>query len=81
MKYLPNKQLIAENIPIAAAYGFKSVAEQNSVDLAWSLLMDVEFKDLLGAICGSDKELQRFRQLVVNTVMATDIMDKANDIK
>jgi hypothetical protein len=35
-----------------------------------------EFKDLRFAIFPTSPEMQRFRQLVVNTVMATDIMDK-----
>jgi hypothetical protein len=45
-------------------------------DLAWGLLMDSQFEDLLEAICGTDEEFVRFRQLVVNSVMATDIADK-----
>ena len=57
-------------------YKDKSVAEQNSVDLAWSLLMEPRFKDLRGCIYKSQSELDRFRQLVVNSVMATDIVDK-----
>jgi hypothetical protein len=35
----------------------------------------MNLKDLRAAIYGT-AELKRFRQLVVNTVMATDIMDK-----
>ena len=54
----------------------KSVAEQNSVDLAWQHLMDDKYKDLRATIYASDHEKQRFRQLIVNAVMATDIMDK-----
>jgi hypothetical protein len=52
------------------------VAEQNSVDVAWALLMDDSFSAIRRVIYSNDDELKRFRQLVVNSVMATDIMDK-----
>jgi hypothetical protein len=52
------------------------VAEQNSVVLAWDLFMDERFSDLRHALCSTDEEMRRFRQLVVNSVMATDIMDR-----
>jgi hypothetical protein len=66
---------VKENSKIATFYQGKSVAEQNSVDLAWDLLLDDSFKDLRAAIFATDVEKARFRQLVVNSVMATDIMD------
>jgi hypothetical protein len=72
---VPNAQLVKENSKIATFYQGKSVAEQNSVDLAWDLLLDDSFKDLRAAIFATDVEKARFRQLVVNSVMATDIMD------
>jgi hypothetical protein len=73
---VPNAQLIAEKAEIAAFYEGRSVAEQNSVDLAWALLMGDDYVDLRAAIYGDEGEKVRFRQLVVNSVMATDIMDK-----
>jgi hypothetical protein len=73
---VPNSQLNKEKTPLSHFYKSKSVAEQNSVDLAWTLLMDPEFSNLRGAIYRTDCEFKRFRQLIVNTVMATDIMDK-----
>jgi hypothetical protein len=48
----------------------------SSVDLAWNLLMDDDYKELRATIYQTDAELRRFRQLVVNSVMATDIVDK-----
>jgi hypothetical protein len=44
--------------------------------LAWALLMPNGNFDLQAAIYGGEGEKVRFRQLVVNSVMATDIMDK-----
>lgn len=92
---VPNPQVMKENPGLAKLYKGRSVAEQNSVDLSWDLLMTSEFADLRTAIYGKDVANQtRFRQvcvnfplvyafsasfvtqqLVVNCVMATDIMD------
>ena len=73
---VPNTQLVKEKSHLAEIYKNKSVAEQNSVDLSWSLFMDAEFECLRQVICPTADEMKRFRQLVVNSVMATDIMDK-----
>lgn len=43
-----------------------SVAEQNSVDVAWGILMEPEFQKLRETIYTDKNELIRFRQLVVN---------------
>jgi 3'5'-cyclic nucleotide phosphodiesterase len=75
-KGVPNNQLAKEGDPVAAAYSNQSPAEQNSIDVAWSLLMGDEYQDLRAAIYSTPEELMWFRQLVVNTVMATDIMDR-----
>lgn len=63
---VPNSTLVFEKTPLAAQYGNKSVAEQNSIDLGWDLWMRDEYKDLRAAICADQKGVVRFRQLVVN---------------
>jgi 3'5'-cyclic nucleotide phosphodiesterase len=73
---VPNSQLCIENKTLADVYQGKSVAEQNSFSLSWDMLMDDQFADLRSAIYTTEVERQRFRGLVVNSVMATDIMDK-----
>ena len=73
---VPNFVLIKEDPALAGCYNNKSVAEQNSVDLAWNTLMDPSFENLRRTIYSDDAELRRFRQLIVNSVMATDIFDK-----
>ena len=73
---VPNTQLVQEATAIAELYKGKSVAEQNSVDKSWELLMEPQFKDLRNAIYCNEAELTRFRSLLVNSVMATDIVDK-----
>jgi hypothetical protein len=73
---VPNTQLIKENHTLCTLFKNHSVAEQHSVDIAWDLLMEDSYVDLRRAIYSNEQELKRFRQLVVNAVMATDIMDK-----
>ena len=60
---VPNMTLIKENSPLAEKYKNKSVAEQNSVDLAWDLLMSPEFNNLRNCIYCDDEEAKRFRHL------------------
>merc|ERR1712176_1038868 len=57
-------------------YKSRSVAEQHSIAVAWSLLMQPCYKELRECIYRTQAEFDRFRQLVVNSVMATDIMDR-----
>jgi class 3 adenylate cyclase len=71
-----NFQLIKEDAKIATVFKNKSVAEQNSIVLAWDRLMESRFAVLRSCIYANPDELKRFRQLMVNTVMATDIFDK-----
>lgn len=73
---VPNATLVNENAENALIYKGKSVAEQQSVDLCWGLLMEPDFKHMRACIYQNEAELLRFRQLIVNIVMATDIADK-----
>eukprot|EP00980_Cylindrotheca_fusiformis_P027886 scaffold22563_cov128-Cylindrotheca_fusiformis.AAC.3 len=72
---VPNTQLVKEKSRWAQIYK-KSVAEQKSVDIAWDMLMSDEYAAIRACIYQTEDELRRFRQLVVNTVLATDIADK-----
>ena len=76
---VPNMQLVQEQDPVAVLYDYSSVLEQNSVVVAWNLIMESRFKELRNTLCASCNEAKRFRQLVVNAVMATDIV--APDLK
>jgi len=73
---VPNSQLVKEGTAMARTYKGKSVAEQNSINLAWSILLEDKYTELRKAICKTKQESIRFRQLVVNAVCATDIIDK-----
>ncbi|GKY99162.1 hypothetical protein MPSEU_000871700 [Mayamaea pseudoterrestris] len=73
---VPNAQLVEEKSQLAQFYKSQSVAEQNSVDLSWNLLMEQRYSALRRTIYTNEAEFHRFRKLVVNSVMATDIVDK-----
>eukprot|EP00934_Nitzschia_sp_Nitz4_P003961 Nitzschia sp. Nitz4//scaffold12_size214221//115151//118977//NITZ4_001505-RA/size214221-processed-gene-0.161-mRNA-1//-1//CDS//3329535035//3951//frame0 len=73
---LTNAELIEMETPEAIRYRKKSVAEQNSVDVAWTMLMESRYQELRACIYTNEAELKRFRQAIVNAVMATDIADK-----
>lgn len=70
-----NAQLVKEMTETATRYNNQSVAEQNSVTIAWDLLMEPRFFELRNTIIPGESEVRRFRQLVVNSVMATDLFD------
>jgi 3'5'-cyclic nucleotide phosphodiesterase len=71
-----NMQLVKEENVLASTYSNKAVAEQNSIEIGWAVFMDDEFSEFRKAVCPSDHHLRRLRQLVVNSVIATDIIDK-----
>eukprot|EP00934_Nitzschia_sp_Nitz4_P004019 Nitzschia sp. Nitz4//scaffold52_size167869//61271//65053//NITZ4_002272-RA/size167869-snap-gene-0.211-mRNA-1//1//CDS//3329554023//4009//frame0 len=73
---LTNTELNNMGTKESVRYHQKSVAEQNSVDIAWDILMESKYKELRNCIYQDEEELYRFRQAVVNAVMATDIADK-----
>ena len=73
---VPNAQLNSEADSVAQAYDFKSAAEQNSLDIAWKLIMQPKYKDLRRTIYTRKSDLERFRGLMVHTVLVTDIVNK-----
>ena len=77
-----NGQLGIEIPELVTIYKNKSIAEQNSIDLGWGILMSDEYKELRACIYADETEMNRFRQLVINVVLATDIFDKElNDLR
>jgi hypothetical protein len=73
---VPNGQLNKEQDSVALMYENRSAAEQNSLDITWTLLMKNEYKDLRRTIYKSKAELIRFRGLLLHTVLVTDIVNK-----
>lgn len=70
---VPNAQLVAEQTDLAA--------EQNSVHAAWNLLRQDDYIELRRNIYVTNGKLQRFRQLVVNSVMATDSVETERNLR
>jgi 3'5'-cyclic nucleotide phosphodiesterase len=63
---VPNAQLVQEKTMEAEKYKGKSVAEQNSLDKCWDLLMQPKYKILRETIYTTSKGLERFRSLLIN---------------
>jgi 3'5'-cyclic nucleotide phosphodiesterase len=74
-----NTQLCIEKTQTAMFYDYKSVSEQNSISVAWDLLMDSDFDELRAVLMPTDLDVQLFRKVVVNCVIATDLFD--SDLK
>jgi hypothetical protein len=70
-----NAQLIEENLTLGRRFQKKSVAEQNSLNLCFDLLSSEDYVNLRQLLFANDDDQMRFRQIVVNSVMATDIFD------
>lgn len=68
---ISNQQLMKEEPLMAVMFQNKSIAEQNSLEIAWELLVSDRFRLLLDYIFVDDNDLCRFRQIVVNVVLAT----------
>jgi 3'5'-cyclic nucleotide phosphodiesterase len=71
-----NMQLVQEGHKLASRYNNKAVAEQNSIDIAWTMFMSAEYSQFRKAVCPCDHQLRRLRQLLINSIIATDIVDK-----
>jgi hypothetical protein len=77
-----NTQMMKEETSMAQLYEYKSIAEQNSLDIAWNILMSEDYRELRQCLFQTEDELKRFRQVLVNFVLATDIFDKdLNDLR
>jgi len=73
---VPNAQLVKELDPLAIQFDNRSVAEKRSITIAWNVLMEDRFRELQSLIFVNGDEMRRFKQLLINTVLATDIADK-----
>jgi len=70
---IPNRQLSRESHPLALLYNDKSAAEQNSLKVAFSTLMDPRFAELRHTLCPTSEDQFEFRRIVIDLVMCTDI--------
>lgn len=72
-KGIPNRQLANEDDQLALLYNDTSIAEQNSLHLAFSELVKEDYKTLRTTIFPETEDYRRFRKTVVNLVLCTDI--------
>lgn len=70
--WVSNAQLVKEQVLIAM-HNVRSVAEQNSLELSWKLLMSSTYANLRSFLFSTQGELSRFRQLVVNVRVWIDM--------
>jgi hypothetical protein len=76
---ISNRQLVLESDDLAVLYNDQSVAEQRSLAVAFSTLKQPEYAELKDVIFknlvsdATDKDFFRFRKLVIDLVLATDI--------
>jgi hypothetical protein len=76
---VPNRQLVAENDPLAILYNDQSVAEQRSLYIAFETLLKKEYRLFLTTLFPFQNgkldsiEYRRFRKMVIDLVLSTDI--------
>jgi len=73
---VPNSQLVIEKHPLTEKYMKRCISEQHSIAVSWDHLMQPQFEDLRACIFSDEEELKRFRQIVVNCVLATNFVDE-----
>lgn len=69
--------------PLAILYNDQSIAEQNSLTVAFTYLMKEEFTELRHVLFGNEKnkdELIRFRSNVIDLVLCTDIFSSERNL-
>jgi hypothetical protein len=76
-----NEDLISEEPGVAARYGTNCLTEQLSFEKAWGKLMTDDFENLRRCIYANKEEKQRFRQVMVNSVLATNHEDEEAQAK
>jgi len=72
-KGISNQQLVNESDALALLYNDQSVAEQRSLAVAFSELMKEEYKVLRSVWFENQEEYKRFRKIVINLVLTTDL--------
>ena len=72
-----NEDLIRRGSALASRYANQSIAEQNSLDIGWGILVgNPAYAELRACICATESELNVFRQVLVHSIVATDVLDE-----
>ena len=72
---ISNETLGSADPELNAKYGGKAITEKLSFEKAWEKLMSPYFENLRRCIYADAEEKKRFRQVLVNSVLATDHED------
>jgi hypothetical protein len=72
---ISNEDLADADPELNAKYGGKAITEKLSFDKAWDKLMSPYFENLRRCIYANEEEKKRFRQVMVNSVLACDHED------
>ena len=78
---ISNEDLVVEEPGVAARYGTTCLTEQLSFEKAWGKLMTDDFENLRRCIYSNQEEKQRFRQVMVNCVLASNYEDNEAQAK
>lgn len=78
---ISNADLVVEEPGVAARYGEKFLTEQLSFEKAWGKLMTDDFENLRRCIYANEEEKKRFRQVMVNSILATNHEDEEAQMK
>ena len=70
---ITNRRLVDEADELALLYNDQSVAEQRSLAVAFSTLLSPDFDRLRDVMFASREDYQRFRKVVIDLVLTTDI--------
>lgn len=70
---IPNRQLASEDDRLAVLYNDQSIAENWSLYVGFSEFLQDDFKDLRAALFPNGDDYRRFRKMVINLVLTTDI--------
>jgi len=70
-----NELLVAENDALAKIYA-SSQAERNSLDVFWKIFCQENFHKLRRTVYETPEEFEHFRQVMVQSILATDVANK-----
>jgi hypothetical protein len=72
---VPNATLVEEECELAQIYNDRSIAEQNSLRVGFSILLQERFSALRELMTPSWEDKTKFRRTVIDLVLCTDIAD------
>lgn len=72
---VPNDVLADADPELNAKYGGRALTQKLSFEKAWEKLMSPYFENLRRCIYADEEEKKRFRQVMVNSILATDRED------